>query len=150
MKKRTITSAFQSVILLILPASVCFAPTSLPDVIISTNTTWAAGTYLLNSLTITNGAKLILQGCEPDGANGRAMGWLWRDISAVDVTVHAGARSLQMSKATPAALPVRRVMARAAGAAVRSMIVPEETWRIGLRPWHLQPGAKLRSSADAG
>ena len=70
MKKRTITSAFQSAILLILPASVCFAPTSLPDVIISTNTTWAAGTYLLNSLTITNGAKLILQGANQTGQMG--------------------------------------------------------------------------------
>ena len=51
--------------LLISIASSSFAQTG--DVVISSNTTWAAGQYTLNSLTVTNGATLTLQGADTTG-----------------------------------------------------------------------------------
>ena len=60
------------------------------DVVISTNTTWAAGQYTLTSLTVTNGATLTLQGANTSGqVDGQWQGY-GGTITAGNVLVDAG------------------------------------------------------------
>jgi hypothetical protein len=90
MKRLVINSVLYPAILLILMASRSFAPTPLEDVTISSDTTWPAGTYQLNSLTVTNSAKLTLQGANQTGQVGGQWAGQGVTISAVNVTVNTG------------------------------------------------------------
>src|SRR5512136_1711489 len=62
------------------------------DVVISTNTAWPAGEYTLNSLTVTNGATLTLQGANTTGqVEGQWQGY-GVTITAGNVQVDSGSR----------------------------------------------------------
>ncbi len=74
--------------LLLLPANSSFAQTG--DVVISANTTWPAGQYTLNSLTVTSGATLTLQGANTTAqVEGQWQGY-GVSITAGNVQVDAG------------------------------------------------------------
>ena len=90
MKRLIITSVFQSAAILFVLASRSFAPTPLEDVTISSDTNWPAGIYQLNSLTVTNGAKLTLLGANQTAQVGGQWAGQGVTISAVNVTVDAG------------------------------------------------------------
>lgn len=55
------------------------------DIIISTNTTWASGTYTYQDITITNNATLTLNGAYTDNSDGVGV-----TINARNVTVETG------------------------------------------------------------
>jgi len=84
---KTLSHVF-AVGLLVWLTGISFAQTG--DVVISTNTTWAAGQYTLNSLRVTNGATLTLEGANRSGqVDGQWQGY-GVTITAASVQVDAG------------------------------------------------------------
>jgi hypothetical protein len=74
--------------LMILQTNHSFAQSG--DVVISSDTTWVSGTYHLNSLTVTNNARLTLQGANTTGQVGGQWVGQGVTIDAVSIQVDSG------------------------------------------------------------